>query len=511
MSTPPTTPSLPGATPKSRWGRMGGVMRRASTVLAIANSRPGTPSLEKDSDSASLKRASSRTDLNAAGQQSQSQPRRSNSSSNLVLSADAPSLKGIPTPIAESPAREEQAAREQVVGPSPLAQPQQPAAPEVQAPPAVAEDTPASGASDTPAVITVETKPEEPAQPTESIPSPTGYIPPPTIDSTAGNPGAFTDDPEALPQPVAVVDPYAADAAKGRNNSAKVDEAKEAQQEVIVEAAEKQVQEPTEETKTGATNEVLPEQADSAFKTQIVPMEPSASYFDKPLVESLLDFEVDSPQLDAATPEFVEAVAVNTSLEPAQTVSEEPEANAEPGKIPEPEFRTQVEALPASIVLAQPETRAETETQASVEHIDEIHGQARDANTQVDTVHTQGEEVHTQVQPQIEQQPEGEAASYYRGDVQGMPIAEPHMQGVYSIHDQHVSPEHLGQREQDIWGGYGESVPNGHTEQKEEPTVYTSVMPIPIPAVTRVQEHDDSAMSSVRWVYISCWIQKDSR
>jgi hypothetical protein len=39
--------------------------------------------------------------------------------------------------------------------------------------------------------------------------SPTGYVPPPVLDSTAGNPGAFTDDPDILPQPQTVIDPYA--------------------------------------------------------------------------------------------------------------------------------------------------------------------------------------------------------------------------------------------------------------------------------------------------------------
>jgi hypothetical protein len=39
--------------------------------------------------------------------------------------------------------------------------------------------------------------------------SPTGYVPPPVLDSTVGNPGAFTDDPDILPQTQTVVDPYA--------------------------------------------------------------------------------------------------------------------------------------------------------------------------------------------------------------------------------------------------------------------------------------------------------------
>lgn len=39
--------------------------------------------------------------------------------------------------------------------------------------------------------------------------SPVGYVPPPLIDSTLGNPGAFTDwIDEGLPQPVVISDPY---------------------------------------------------------------------------------------------------------------------------------------------------------------------------------------------------------------------------------------------------------------------------------------------------------------
>ncbi|TEB20885.1 hypothetical protein FA13DRAFT_174559 [Coprinellus micaceus] len=38
--------------------------------------------------------------------------------------------------------------------------------------------------------------------------SPTGYVHPPLLDSAAGNPGAFTDDSDMLPQPVVIADPY---------------------------------------------------------------------------------------------------------------------------------------------------------------------------------------------------------------------------------------------------------------------------------------------------------------
>lgn len=38
--------------------------------------------------------------------------------------------------------------------------------------------------------------------------SPVGYVPPPLVDSSIGNPGAFTDPDEELPQPAPVSDPY---------------------------------------------------------------------------------------------------------------------------------------------------------------------------------------------------------------------------------------------------------------------------------------------------------------
>ena len=43
--------------------------------------------------------------------------------------------------------------------------------------------------------------------PVEDAQSPTGYIPPPVIDSTVGEPGAFSDDTDELPQPEIVQDP----------------------------------------------------------------------------------------------------------------------------------------------------------------------------------------------------------------------------------------------------------------------------------------------------------------
>ena len=139
----------------SKWSaRMGTALRRSSTLLAI--SRPSTPSAsgnvgsDKDSETRSLRKSTSGNSLNAA-------------------QAAVPAISS-PSPIAESPAREA-AAMQEALGPSPLAR---------SASAAAEEQT-----------------------------SPTGYVPPPVLDSTAGNPGAFTDDPDILPQTQTVVDPYA--------------------------------------------------------------------------------------------------------------------------------------------------------------------------------------------------------------------------------------------------------------------------------------------------------------
>ena len=143
-----------------KWSaRMGTALRRSSTLLAIA--RPTTPSgSDKDSDTRSLRRSTSGTSIGAG-------------------SAPAPAAVSSPSPIAESPAREA-AAMQEILGPSPLAQ---------------STTTEPTGAQSTVAA--------------EEQTSPIGYVPPPVIDSTVGNPGAFTDDPDILPQPQTVADPYA--------------------------------------------------------------------------------------------------------------------------------------------------------------------------------------------------------------------------------------------------------------------------------------------------------------
>lgn len=87
--------------------------------------------------------------------------------------APAPAKHVVPSPVNESPARE-RAAEADAVGPSSLNQVLHEAAGSEQA---------------------------------EAM-SPTGYVPPPLIDSSIGNPGAFTDQADELPQPVTVSDPF---------------------------------------------------------------------------------------------------------------------------------------------------------------------------------------------------------------------------------------------------------------------------------------------------------------
>ena len=164
MATPPGTP--PTKSGGSKWSaRMGGALRRTATVLTAV--RPATPA--EDSDNRSLKRSSSGASL----------------SSTAAAQAVAPAVIST-SPIAESPAREAAAMEQEILGPSPLARQ------------TTAEEMTTMPESDQAA----------PLPAVEEQTSPTGYVPPPLIDSSAGNPGAFTDDPDKLPQPKTVVDPH---------------------------------------------------------------------------------------------------------------------------------------------------------------------------------------------------------------------------------------------------------------------------------------------------------------
>jgi hypothetical protein len=147
---------------KSRWSRMGTVVRRASSLVA-----PRSSSSDRD-DAASTK--SSIKGINTTPS---------------VLSPPTPDPQAtIPSPIPESPAREAESSQgDPVPAPAPVHSPLAQA-------PVVAS----------PLVVPT---PESELAPT----SPQGYVPPPLVDSAAVGPGAFTDDPDELPQPQVIRDP----------------------------------------------------------------------------------------------------------------------------------------------------------------------------------------------------------------------------------------------------------------------------------------------------------------
>ena len=224
---------MSNSSPKPKWSaRMGSVMRRTSSVLTI--SRPASAASERDADNPSF----SSTTRGRAGS---------------TLSSPPLPIAITPSPIAESPLREAAAEAQESVGLSPLAQPI------------------------TSSEVVTPTLPS----PVEETQSPTGHNPPPVIDSTVGNPGAYTDVTDDLPQPDIVQDPQAV--------------------APVVEPATLNPPEPAE-----------PE----AIITEALVDEPS-SYFVEPIAESIKDFE----PVDHAdnTAEVSEAVHGNTnviSLEP---------------------------------------------------------------------------------------------------------------------------------------------------------------------------------------------------
>jgi hypothetical protein len=174
---------------KPKWSaRMGSVMRRTSSVLTI--SRPTSAASERDTDNSSLT-SSTRARAN------------SNLSSPLIPAVITPS------PIAESPLRDAAAEVQEAAGPSPLAKPI--TSPEVVPPtlPPAVEETQSPTGYMPPSVIDSTAGNSVEVLVTQD---PTGYIPPDT--STVRNPGAFTDfigyQPYIAqePQAVAPVEPH---------------------------------------------------------------------------------------------------------------------------------------------------------------------------------------------------------------------------------------------------------------------------------------------------------------
>ena len=370
-------------------------MRRASTVLAI--SRPGTP-LERDGDSASLRRSTSRE---------------------AALSPPPPSEPvSIPTPISESPSREAEATQRDILGPSPLTQ----------------KDT----ALDIPPVEAVVAAPVQPAA--EEAISPTGYIPPPVVDSSVGNPGAFTDDPEALPQPDVVLDPYAP------TNTGPA-------------TVEAPVAEPKEENS-----------APPPFEAPA--MEHSSSYFDKPLVESIMDFDpVDGPS------EFSAAVIENTAIDPApthvehETVQEPDHAQDEHQAPQEPSYEHGEAASyyrgDPSIPIAEPHPVAASTS--------EEHHHEGPVPVEQERTHAAVPSFSTSVMPSF--------------DLPTYVSQEPNWGGL---------PQH-DYKSPDIW------IPP-HQQEDEEHRSYHGVMPIPIPMAGSASGNGNasyhSKAPSIRCVFI---------
>ena len=179
---------------------MGSVMRRTSAVFTI--SRTASAASEKD-----------RARVDSA--------------------LGSPPLPPVvtPSPIAESSNRETAAEAQGAAGPSPLSKP----------------------------ITTSDVVLPTFSSPIEETQSPTRYIPPPVIDSTAGNLGAFTDVTDDLLQPDSAEDPQAVSVAP--------------------------VKPPVEPTTPNA-----PEPAEAAIITEELVDEPT-SYFGGPMAESIKDFE----------------------------------------------------------------------------------------------------------------------------------------------------------------------------------------------------------------------------
>ncbi|KAF9535176.1 hypothetical protein CPB83DRAFT_831235 [Crepidotus variabilis] len=295
---------------KPKWSsRMGGALRRTSTLLTIA--RPGTPSEDREdsgSDTKSLKsvrKSSSRGSLRS------------------IKNALSPAAHAVssPSPIAESPMREAAAQQTEIIGPSPLAK-------------AATNSTTYEGSTEP-------TKVEEaPATSPGEQSSPSGYVPPPVVSSTAGNPGAFTDDLDDLPQSQAVVDPYATLA-----------EETTAPEPEHAAPANEEPSKPVEEEPSKAVEAPV--------------MEPSTSYFDKPIAESMTSADSPPAHHTVVTPEFAEvAQVIPVAVVPVETTEPAPEGEAasyyrgdSDAPAPEPHHEETKPTAP----VTQPQPQSQTE------------------------------------------------------------------------------------------------------------------------------------------------------
>ena len=229
---PRITQSVLNSSPKPKWSARMGSVMRRISTI-LTNPRPATAASERDTDNASLS------------------------------SPSLPIIVTPPSPIAESPLREAAAQAQESVGPSPLSTSSKIVLPTLS--PSVEESL-------------------------------TGYIIPPVIDSTAGNPGAFTDEPEELPQPDIAQNPQAFGPVEPHVEPTTLNPPESAEPETIVNEA--LVDEPT-------------------------------PYSVEPMEESIKDFE----PIDRAdkTAEFSEAVHGNTNV-----ISHEPFADPIAPRITQP-------------------------------------------------------------------------------------------------------------------------------------------------------------------------------
>ncbi|EAU87242.2 hypothetical protein CC1G_12460 [Coprinopsis cinerea okayama7 len=238
MSTTPTSSPRP-----SKWSRVGAAMRRSTTLL-VPTSRPTTPApADRDSDSVSITKQ--KVDTTPA---------------TLAQHPSSSAVPNIPSPVPETP--REHLPMDAPLGPSPLAKE-------------------ASTRSEAPVV-------DEP----EAV-SPQGYVPPPLIDSSTGNPGAFTDDADLLPQPEVAVDPFASSSRVDLSSASKKSEDKDKGPQFVDEP---------ESLKDESIEESTSKKDDK--KPQVDEPKP---FFDKPFVSGV---DEDSHR------DFAAAVEENTVLSP---------------------------------------------------------------------------------------------------------------------------------------------------------------------------------------------------
>jgi hypothetical protein len=178
--------------------------------------------------------------------------------------------------------------------------------------------------------------------PVEEVQSFSGNIPPPVIDSTVGNPGAFTDMPDELPQPIIAQDPHVVEETQKLTSPPVIDSSAD-KPEYPHAAPVEEIQNPTPPPVIDSTADIpIPPQPDTTQHPHAVApvelhVEPAAanvpkpaedevvvaeglveeptSYFDGPMAESLKDFDpTDHADHADNKAEFSEAVNENANI-----------------------------------------------------------------------------------------------------------------------------------------------------------------------------------------------------